>query len=162
MVVTTMAQTNSLVKKLRSNYSNFQFKEGDTFRWSPDKKTIYFPPDMSKQDEKILLHELAHALLDHTDYDKDIELIHKESEAWEYAAETLSKRHNVAISEDDIEETMNSYRDWLHKRSLCPECFSNAPQQPKNTYKCIACGCSWRANDARICELRRYKVITTT
>ena len=160
MVVTTMAQINSLVKKLQTDYPDLSFKESDLFHWTPDKKTIYFPLNMTKQDEKILLHELAHALLEHTDYDKDIELLHRESEAWEYASETLSKRYSVVIDEEDIEEAMNSYRDWLHKRSLCPECFSNAPQQPKNTYKCLACGCSWRANDARICELRRYKVKT--
>ncbi len=161
MAVTTMASRKSLLKKLRNDFSEITFSKSNNFRWSPRQKTIYYPEDMINGDEKILLHELAHALLGHSDYEQDIELLHKEQEAWEYALQKLSKLYGILISEDDIEDAMDSYRDWLHKRSICPECSMNGLQQPKNTYKCLACGCSWRANDARICELRRHKVKTT-
>lgn len=160
MVVTTMASISSLANKLRKAYPNLTFKEGEDFRWAPQEKTIYYPKNGTKQDEKTLLHELAHALLEHVDYDKDVELLHKEREAWDYASKELSKEFDVEISEDDIEEAIESYRDWLHSRSTCPKCSMNGLQEPKNTYKCLSCGCSWRANDARICELRRYKIDT--
>ncbi len=156
MAVITMEQINSLVNKLKKAYPDIALKEGDAFRWAPHQKTVYFAKNSTKQDEKNLLHELAHALLGHADYDKDVELLHKEREAWDYASEKLSGKFRVEITEEDVEEAMESYRDWLHSRSTCPECSMNALQQPKNTYKCTACGCSWRANDARICELRRY------
>lgn len=161
MVVTTMAPISSLVNKLKKAYPDLTFKEGEDFRWVPQEKTIYYPKDSTKPDEKTLLHELAHALLGHVDYDKDIELLHKEREAWDYASKELSEEFSVEIGENSIEEAMESYRDWLHSRSTCPECSMNSFQQPKNTYKCLSCGCSWHANDAQLCELRRYKIAKT-
>ena len=76
-----MPSIKNLVDKLRVDYPQFTFSESDCFSWSPNEKTIYF----SKKDDKNdyspdLLHELAHALLNHSNYNSDIELIVPESQ----------------------------------------------------------------------------------
>jgi len=85
-----------------------------------------------------------------------MELIQMERDAWEYARNKLSKTYSVAMDEDAIEMAMDSYRDWLHARSSCTMCHSTGVQVATNTYRCLACGTSWRTNEARLCALRRY------
>ncbi len=156
-----MALTSSLLKQLEKDYPKLAFKASDVFCWSPSKKTVFYSQLTSSHQKALLLHELAHALLKHRDFDQDIDLLHQERVAWEHAKETLATRYNVKITEEDIETALDSYRDWLHQRSKCPDCASNAPQTKTGTYRCIVCGCQWRANDARLCQLRRYKVSVT-
>ena len=154
MDVITMPKIKSLVKKLRDTYPQFVFKEAESFSWSPRKNTIFYSLN---GDCSYLLHELAHALLGHVDYEYDIELIPMERDAWNVAAE-LSAGFGVQIDEDLIESNLDSYRDWMHSRSTCPHCSANGLQIKKRAYKCPACSQSWRVNDARICGLKRYKI----
>ena len=153
-----MVLKNSLVKKLEKDYPKLKFQLGDMFCWSPEKQTIYYSALNSSSQKALLLHELAHAILNHHDFNQDISLLHQERAAWEYAKKKLSSTYNVEITEEDIENALDSYRESLHIRSKCPDCQNNAPQTKAGTYKCIACGCQWRANDARLCQLRRYKL----
>lgn len=104
-----------------------------------------------------LLHETAHALLSHTDFTYDINLLKLEREAWTYAKDNLALPYKVEISESTVEQALDSYRDWLHGRSACPDCRQNGIQNSDQSYTCVACGQNWRANDARRCALRRYK-----
>lgn len=102
-----------------------------------------------------LLHELSHALLGHNTYLKDIELIEMERDAWHFAKTLLSPKYGITIEESTAEDALNTYRDWLHARSVCPKCTTTGMQSRKNTYKCITCGTFWKVNEARICHLRR-------
>lgn len=149
----------NLVDSLRTAYPNLRYKKGKYFKWFSSTKTIYYDPT-SDGYEAILLHEVAHALLDHTDSVLDVELVCQEAEAWEYATSKLAAMFSVKITEDHIENAMESYRDWLHRRSLCPDCSASGLQTKNTHYKCIVCGCSWLANDARHCGLKRYRVKT--
>lgn len=148
-----MHSNNSLAAKLRISYPEFHFLEDKDFRWSPQEKTVFYRSD---GDFSELLHELAHALLDHTTYAKDIQLLEIERDAWEYAAEKLAPLYGLAIEDDYIQGALDTYRDWLHARSCCPACDATGVQTKASHYRCVICGNRWRVNDARSCMLRRY------
>jgi hypothetical protein len=156
MVVTTMRSTTSLITKLALDYPDYYFKSSNEFHWSPDENVIFY--DKESSDQASLLHELSHAILEHKAYSKDIELIELERNAWQYAKQTLSPQYAITIDENDIQDSLDTYRDWLHARSRCPYCEATGVQTKKNTYKCLSCSTSWRVNDARICALRRYTI----
>ncbi len=156
MDVITMPSIDSLIAKLQIDYPQLTFKESDCFSWSPNKKTIYLGNSV---DENIpyLLHELAHAILGHASYSSDVELINMECEAWNKVVE-LAKIYDVSINQDSIQSDLDTYRDWLHKRSLCPKCQANGLQNGNKIYQCLVCNNKWRVNEARFCALRRYKL----
>jgi hypothetical protein len=147
-----------LADNLQKDYPQFSFTAGGEFRWAPDNQSIFY--DQASSDTAALLHELSHAILAHTDYHRDVELLELERAAWRFAAGHLAKKYKVVISNDQIEDSLDSYRDWLHARSTCPNCKAIGLQTKPDQYKCIACFEVWRVNDARACALRRYKVKT--
>jgi hypothetical protein len=145
----------SLATKLQADFPAFTFVSDTGFRWSPDEKVILY--DQASEDLPSLLHELSHAILDHKRYTRDIQLIELERDAWRYARDVLAVAYSVAIDTNQVEDALDTYRDWLHARSVCPGCRATGVQTGKNEYKCIICITTWRVNDARICALRRYK-----
>jgi hypothetical protein len=151
-----MPSITSLATKLQTDFPRFGFVASHEFRWSPKERTIFYDQDSS--DQASLLHELSHAILDHREYARDIELIELERDAWTYARETLAHTYDASIDSEQSEDALDTYRDWLHARSICPGCLATGLQTKKNEYKCILCTTKWRVNDARICALRRYKI----
>jgi len=156
MAVITMHSTTLLANKLREDNPQITFSEGDDFHWAPGEATVYYVANSDATAP--LLHEAAHALLGHSSYLRDVQLLEMERDAWEYARQNLGPKYGLPIKEETAEEALDSYRDWLHARSICPHCQATGIQQQKNTYACIACGEKWRVNEARICALRRYKI----
>lgn len=148
-----MPSTASLIPRLKLNYPQFSFKQAEHFLWSPSEQTIYYTAEAGGYG--FLLHELSHGLLGHTDYSHDIELITMERDAWDKALE-LAEEYKLAINDDLIQSTLDTYRDWLHTRSTCPRCKAIGLQVKKHTYTCPACRHTWRVNEARICALRRF------
>lgn len=148
---------NSLLSKVTQDHPQYTFLPSKEFRWSHTTKTIYYNPS-AKYAAELLIHELAHAHLHHADFSLDVILINKEAAAWQYARDTLASQYSFSISDTVINHSLDSYRDWLHARSSCPECHNNALQAKNGTYKCIACKCHWRANAATHCELKRYRI----
>lgn len=148
-----MPLTLSLLETLKHDFPHIDFYKGDIFRWSPSDKIVYY---VNTKDAASLLHEVAHAALGHTRYHYDIELLRMEREAWDQAI-NLAKKYSVDISSEHIESILDTYRDWLHDRSLCPTCTATGIQIEANHYSCLACSDEWRANEARVCALRRYK-----
>jgi hypothetical protein len=153
-----MQLIQSFANNLHKTYPQFLFVAESEFRWDPDTQSVFY--DQSSSDTAALLHELAHGLLDHTVYHRDVELLELEQAAWRYAADPLAPDYNVIITDDQIEDSLDSYRDWLHARSTCPNCKATGFQIKPNLYKCIACFELWKVNDARACALRRYKIKT--
>lgn len=145
-----------LIRKLTQQYPQFRFSPSDAFYWSPNTRTVHYATPLQNREGE-LLHELSHALLGHSSFIKDIELLRIEREAWMHAI-SLSATYGVVIKEEEVEEALDTYRDWLHARSTCPDCQTNGLQTKTDTYKCFACGCQWRANDARKCALRRFRL----
>lgn len=154
MGATSMPSISSLVKQLVATYPDFIFESSSVYAWSPLEKTIYY----ADNDPAQLLHELAHALLGHRTFDRDLQLIDMERQAWQYAKEKLAAKYRVDIDEDAIENAMDTYRTWLHDRSTCPNCQSTGVQTDPATYQCLACMAKWRVNDARTKELRRLRI----
>lgn len=145
----------ALLKQLKHDYPDVVFVESDDFVWSPTDKTVSYNPN-DPHVTTFLLHELAHAVLRHGTYTRDIELIAIERAAWDYAKNTLGPHYNYPIDENFVQDTLDTYRDWLHARSTCPNCGATGLQTKQHEYKCLACEQTWRVNEARSCELRRY------
>lgn len=150
-----MAPIISLVSKLSNHYPFISFIEGEEYRWDPKNNSIHYNPKAEHAAE-YLIHEVAHSILAHSTYDRDIQLIEMERDAWEKATH-LGLELAITIESDVIDDSLDTYRDWLHARSLCPDCQSTGVQTDKSTYKCLACSAKWRVNEARSCQLRRYK-----
>ncbi len=151
-----MRSTSSLLHKLKTDYPNLNFLASDTFLWAPETQTIFYVRN-GPQAKALVLHEVSHGLLDHREYKRDIELLALEAAAWEKAKE-LAAHYHYDFKDHVAEEHLNTYRDWLHARSTCPECTATGYQTNQETYSCPACNTEWRVNEARICELRRYKL----
>jgi Zn finger protein HypA/HybF involved in hydrogenase expression len=155
-----MDQT-SWLQRVRTQFPAITFALGNDFRWSPVNQTIYIGKITSDRDVITLLHEIGHALCSHSGYDQDIKLLTLEREAWTSAQNQVSPLFNITIDEDMVEEALDSYRDWLHARSRCPECNQNGIQQSSQTYTCLLCTTNWKVNDARRCGLKRYRLEAT-
>lgn len=150
-----MPSTVSLIQRLKTDYPQFSFALGVDYLWSPSNHTVYYKKEANSP--AFLLHELSHGLLNHTDYSRDVELISMERAAWDRAI-SLATTYDQTITDELIESTLDSYRDWLHARSTCPECQATGLQTKKRIYSCPACSHTWRVNEARICALRRFSV----
>ncbi len=136
---------------------NYTFVPGEDFMWSPDMKTVFYRPSEQIEDIWSLLHEIAHAELGHTTFGLDIELISHEAQAWKHASAMLAPQFDLAIDDEYVQDHLDTYRAWMFKRSTCPACGQTG-LQTQNTYSCINCRCLWRANEARLCALRRTKL----
>ena len=80
-----------------------------------------------------------------------------ERAAWDKAV-LIALDFGQTIDTNTVESTLDSYRDWLHARSTCPNCQATGLQIKKQTYSCPACRHTWRVNEARICALRRFSL----
>lgn len=152
-----MQLISELHSAIAAHFKQYAFVVGADFRWSPTQTTVFHPPIVHYEDIWDLLHEVAHAELGHRSFNADIELISHEAAAWEYAAQVLAPIFGVSIGEDYADASLDTYRHWLHTRSLCPDCGQNG-LQTQNTYQCLNCRCLWRANDARLCRLQRIRL----
>lgn len=148
-----MRSTNELVNRLAAAHPSLAFVESDEFRWSPTQATIFYTDDADAS--SYLLHELAHALLKHTTYSSDLELIAMERDAWSLATTSLAPDYAVTVDATLVETAMDSYRQWLHARSRCPRCAATGLETAKSTYTCLACQARWTVNEARVCRLKR-------
>lgn len=150
-----MPSTISLIKNLKNDFPQFIFKESSSFLWSHNDNTIYYTND--NNDFSFLFHELSHALLNHVEYNRDIELVAMEREAWDKAKE-IALNYDVILDDDYIQSNLDTYRDWMHERSTCPKCSASGMQIKKKSYKCLACNHQWLVNEAKTCALRRYNL----
>ena len=151
-----MPSIASLIHKLQADLPALTFIEAEHFSWTADDQTVSYAPK-EPQAEGLLLHEVSHGLLGHNEYRRDVELIAMETAAWE-RAKGLASTYGIAINDELIQDNLDTYRDWLHDRSTCPECTATGYQTDKATYTCPACSHSWRVNEARLCQLRRYSL----
>ena len=146
---------NGLLNSVIGQFHLLSFVAGDEFRWSPQDKSITYNPDDPHLADR-LLHEVAHAELQHRQYERDIELIAFERDAWQYARATLAPTFGVSIESDTIEDDLDTYRDWLHARSTCPSCGATGIQTNTKEYTCVACRTIWTVNQAIGCGLKRH------
>lgn len=139
-----------LLDQLKSIYPELRFMPGDKFYWSPETSEIYYKKDdKGKKARWSLLHETAHALLNHRSYQADFELVRLEVDAWN-RAKTIANDLGTSIDEDHIQDCLDTYRDWLYKRSICPNCSTKSFQEADFMhYRCFNCRTVWRVSANR-------------
>lgn len=125
-----------LLKALREDYPQFKFRNGKKFAFMPPK-TISVGPEEPFWG-LLLLHEVAHAILGHTSFKTDVERLKMETQAWDKAKE-LAMVYDVEVDEDEIQDELDTYRDWLHQKSRCPKCGLTRFQTPDSRYHCPRC-----------------------
>ncbi len=150
-----MPSMNSLLARLTSDYPELRFTPDSRYAWAPETHTVHF--NAEDHDEILLLHELSHGILGHKSYQEDLSLVNMEAAAWEKARE-ISSKYGISISEEVINDNLNTYRDWMHARSTCPDCSASGYQSGAKEYTCPACTCRWQVNEARLCGLKRKKI----
>lgn len=145
---------DNLVHKLTKRYPELQFCPGERFYWSPKTKQIFYKASSTPVYCWKLLHEVSHALLEHSSYSSDLELLALEVAAWE-KAQLVAKDFAITINADYIQDCLDTYRDWLHKRSTCPTCGTRSLQESAEQYHCFNCQATWRVSPSRFCRTYR-------
>ncbi len=161
MVATTSQgkrmDTNRLIKRLRAAFPEYVFAAAKQACWSPETQQIFYS---TSSDEQVgawsLLHELGHAILGHKSYNTDIDLLQKEVAAWAKAS-TLARSFSVDIDEAYAQNCLETYRNWLYKRSTCPECGAHGVQNESRQYYCLNCKAQWNVSTSRFCRPYRGK-----
>ncbi len=150
--------TSNLLGRLQLNNPTVVFQAGLSFMWSPSQQVVHYRAEAlaSAEGQWSLIHELAHALLDHQTFTTDFELLQMEVAAWE-KAKVLAKQYNVVMDEDHIQDCLDTYRDWLYQRSTCPTCTSCGMQIDQATYQCLNCKTTWQVSASRLCRPYRRK-----
>lgn len=150
-----MPTIDSALKKLQKDFPALTFHAGELFRWEPAGQTVFYnetEPDALCY----LLHEVGHATLNHDTYSRDIELVAMERDAWQHAKTVLAPDLEITIPAHIVEDSLDTYRDWLHSRSTCPVCNANGIQTDEREYTCVVCRNTWLVNQATGCQLKRY------
>ena len=147
---------HKLLTSLQIAYPKIKFTPSTSFYWSPENQEVFYIEDIDTEISRwSLLHEVGHALLDHHSYDADYMLLRLEVAAWQKAKE-ISQNFNLLIEEDHIQDCLDTYRDWVFKRSICPECGTKCFQGSDfKHYKCFNCHARWRVTPSRFCRTYR-------
>ena len=124
------------LEQLKTDYPWLKFREGPKYAFRPPKTIVLGP--LEPFSELLTLHEVSHAVLKHKDFRMDVERLKMEVEAWEKAKE-LAKQYGVDANEDLIQDELDTYREWLHKKSRCPSCGLTRFHTPNGTYHCPRC-----------------------
>ena len=128
--------TKDLLSQLKHDYPELRFIDGKKYAFRPPRTIILESKD--SRNDYLLLHEVAHAICKHIFFKTDVERLRMESEAWEKAKE-LALRYNVKIDEDLIQDELDTYRNWLHRKSRCPNCGLTRFQTSDGQYHCPQC-----------------------
>ena len=135
----------AFLARLQSDYPEFRFRLNRK-RFSYRHGTIFIGPPQHNF-ALLALHELGHALSGHTDYNLDVERLKIESEAWERAKTVYQHYQKTAPEllastpwdEDFVQDSLDTYRDWLHQKSLCKTCGLTRYQTKDGQYHCPNC-----------------------
>lgn len=141
----------NLVHRIKQDHPGLIFNSGRSHCWSPEKGQISYANEEQDHSIEGLLHELGHARLDHHGYISDLELVQKEVEAWQEAL-GLAEMYGVNLDDDHMQDCLDTYRDWIHKRSICPVCASTGLQENEKRYSCLNCGHVWGVTTSRFCR----------
>ena len=149
----------TLLSRLKTDYPSLVFSEGASFCWSPQTKEVFYSRERRDEPSAVysILHEVAHSLLEHAHYSADLELLQMEIAAWEKAKE-LGKKYGVTVDDEHVQDCLDSYRDWLYRRSICPSCGAKSIQHDNEThYHCFNCRSVWKVAPSRFCRPYRQR-----
>jgi hypothetical protein len=150
-------EISKLVRELQLAFPQFEFIPAERACWAPKTKQVHYD-SLSDDQASIwsLLHELGHAILSHESYSTDVDLLQKEVAAWDKACATAYK-FGVSIDETYAQNCLETYRNWLYKRSTCTECGAHGMQNEDRQYYCLNCSAQWSVSTSRFCRPYRGK-----
>jgi hypothetical protein len=151
-----MNSISNILPKIKQDYPEINFQQGDSFFWTPkDKKITYAThQDIAEHGVWSLLHEVSHAQLEHKTYENDFELLKIESSAWQ-TAKKIGKKYGVNIDLEHIQDCLDTYRDWLHHRASCPNCDVVTIQRDDGMYQCFNCRTAWKVPKSPLCRVTK-------
>ena len=124
----------TFLEKIKSDYPSIRIIRGKRFAFRPPRTVVYEEDGPSL----LFLHEMGHALIGRFDFRTEVERLKIEALAWEKARE-LCSLYGVEVDEELIETELDSYRDWLHQKSRCPDCGLTRFQTPDGAFHCPRC-----------------------
>ena len=154
-----MPSADPLIDYLKSTYPDLHFSYAKRFKYrypnhiyierpasGPEKpqKDPENPPISPANFALQTLHELGHALCKHKDYTESVSRLKIEREAWE-TAKTVYKnlpnslKNDIKWDENYVEDSLDTYRDWLHTKTKCKTCGLTRYQTPDGHYHCPYC-----------------------
>lgn len=146
-----------LVVRLQADYPQLAFVGGKSFYWCPETSEVFYDAGRSGETSAgwSLLHETSHGLLQHDSYAADLELLHLEVAAWDHAVK-LAATYDITIDDDYVQDCLDTYRDWLYRRSVCPGCGTQSLQDDDSShYHCFNCHTRWHVSPSRFCRAYR-------
>jgi hypothetical protein len=69
----------------------------------------------------------------------------------------IGRKYRIKLDNNHIQDCLDTYRDWLHRRSKCPTCGMHVLQKDVRTYQCFNCDASWRVSAGRFARPYRLK-----
>lgn len=158
-----MPKTTSLpkLKDITKDFPNINFREADVFYWSARDRMVHYNPAALSTERGLwqLLHELSHGKLNHRTFRSSIALLKMETEAWA-EAKILAKKYQLTIDENHIQKCLDTYRDWLHQRSTCPDCSLLGLETSDCHFACFNCGKRWKAGSNQLSRCYRQNLAT--
>ncbi len=125
-----------LLDRVKADFPEVTWRGGKKYLFRPPKTIVLGPAE--PHDDLLLLHELGHYLCKHRDYATIPRRVKMEREAWDKARE-LCERYGVEYDEEVAEDELDTYRDWLDKKSRCPRCGLTRFQTPDGDFHCPRC-----------------------
>lgn len=152
-----------LLGQLQKSYPQVSFCASEAFSWSPAESSIYYIDAHLAGPEGVwaLLHEVGHSSLNHQIFHSDFELLTLEVAAWRQA-KVIATGLGITIDDEHVEDCIDTYRDWLHRRSTCPTCGTICMQKNSKTYACHNCHSFWAVSSSRFCRSYRLKTYEIT
>lgn len=153
---------SNLLLQCEDTFTKLVFKTANDFYWSPKHSAVFYNIDKlsTETGQWSLFHEIAHGMLDHTNFKNDFELLRFELEAWE-TAKGLAIEFGIQIKQEHVEDCLDSYRDWLYARSTCTVCQLSSLQVSPHEYRCLNCNNSWQVSASRFCRPYRMNKKTS-
>src|ERR1035438_1229275 len=104
--------TKQIIDFTKKLLPEIRLEPAESFFWSHKQKKITYNQSVSDREVGIwsMLHEAAHASLNHTNYTSDLGLLRLEVEAWN-AAKKLARQLAIEIDDSHIQDCLDTYRD---------------------------------------------------
>ena len=126
----------AFLEAIKESYPEFTFRPGRKFLFRPPKSIYYLESDENFR--FLLLHELSHALLGHFSFSRSLERLQIERDAWAKTRE-LCSLHSITFNEELAEIELNTYRDWVHQKTLCKHCGLSCLEVSSESLYCPFC-----------------------
>lgn len=132
-----MQKPADFLKTLQSSFPGYTFRLRTRFSFHPPK-TINLGSLDDPNFHLLSLHELAHAELGHFSFSTDAERLKMEVAAWQTTAK-LCQKFDIPFDHSFAETELETYRNWLHQKSICKKCHLTRFQTPDGIYHCPHC-----------------------